>query len=181
LHLVPTWHPKLVQGVGTYGVELFRAAPDLDVVYVPIGQGSGICGMIAARDAVGATAAIVGVVAENAACYALSFAAGHSVSTNTADTIADGLACRVPDESALAMIRGGASRIVTVSEAEIRQAMRTLYTDIHNVAEGAGAAAFAAAMKERGRIAGKKVAVVQSGGNVDRAVFAEVLAEPDLE
>ncbi|MBV9828090.1 MAG: threonine dehydratase [Alphaproteobacteria bacterium] len=181
LHLVPTFHPKLVQGVGTYGVELFEAVPDLDVVYVPIGQGSGICGMIAARDATGAKAEIVGVVAENAACYALSLAAGHAVSTNTADTIADGLACRVPDEAALAIVRKGVAHITTVSEAEIRQAMRTLYSDTHNVAEGAGAAAFAAACKERHRLAGRKVAVVLSGGNVDRSVFAEVLAEPDME
>ncbi|HEX3863483.1 MAG TPA: threonine dehydratase [Stellaceae bacterium] len=181
LHLVRSFDPALVRGVATYGVELFRAVAGLDVVYVPIGLGSGISGMIAAREALGLTAEIVGVVAENAPAYALSFAAGHAVSTNSADTLADGLACRVPDEAALAVIRRGAARIVTVSEAEIRQAMRILYTDTHNVAEGAGAAALAAALKERGRLAGKRVAVVQSGGNVDRAVFAEVLAEADLE
>jgi threonine dehydratase len=181
LHLVRTFHPKLVQGVGTYGIELFRAVEGIDVVYVPIGQGSGICGMIAAREALGGKAEIVGVVAENAAAYALSFAAGRPVSTNSADTIADGLACRVPDENALATIRHGASRVAMVSEREIRQAMRILYTDTHNVAEGAGAAALAAALKERGQLAGKRVAVVLSGGNVDRAVFADVLTDPDLE
>ena len=179
LHLVRTFHPKLVQGVGTYGVELLRAVEDLDVVYVPIGQGSGISGMIAAREALGRKTEIVGVVAENAPAYALSFAAGRPVSTNTADTLADGLACRVPDDNAVAIIRAGASHIVTVSEAEIRGAIRILYTDTHNVAEGAGAAALAAALKERDRLAGKRVAVIQSGGNIDRPLFAEILSEPD--
>jgi threonine dehydratase len=109
----------------------------------------------------------------------LSFAAGKPVSTNSADTIADGLAVRVPDEAALAVIRKGAARIVTVSEAEIRRAMRVMFTDTHNIAEGAGAAALAAAVKERGRLAGKRVALIQSGGNIDRALFAEILAEPN--
>jgi threonine dehydratase len=129
----------------------------------------------------GETAEIVGVVAANAPTYALSFAAGHAVSTNSADTIADGLAVRVPDDAALRVIRAGAARIVTVSEAEIRRAMRILFTDTHNVAEGAGAAALAAAFQERGRLAGKRVAVVLSGGNIDRALFVEVLAEADVE
>jgi threonine dehydratase len=177
LHLVPSFDPLLMQGVATYGLELFRGVEGLDTVYVPIGLGSGICGMLAARAALGATAEIVGVVAANAAAYALSFAAGTPVATNSADTIADGLAVRVPDERALAVIRTGAARIVTVSEAEIRRAMRILFTDTHNVAEGAGAATLAAALQERGRLAGKRVAIVLSGGNVDRAVFAEVLSE----
>jgi threonine dehydratase len=172
LHLVPTFHPLLMRGVASYALELFRAVPDLETVYVPIGQGSGICGMIAARAALGLKTEIVGVVAENAPAYALSFAAGKSVSTNSADTLADGLACRVPDASALAIILKGAARIVTVSEAEIRRAMRILFTDTHNVAEGAGAAALAAALNERDRLAGKRIAVVQSGGNIDRALFA---------
>lgn len=181
LHLVPTFHPLLMRGVATYALELLRAVADLDTVYVPIGQGSGICGMIAAREALGLKTEIVGVVAENAPSYALSFAAGKPVSTNSADTLADGLACRVPDPAALAIILKSAARIVTVSEAEIRQAMRALFADTHNVAEGAGAAALAAALKERDRIAGKRIAVIQSGGNIDRALFAEVLAEQDTE
>ena len=179
LHLVRTYHPMLVAGVASYGLELFRAVADIDTVYVPIGQGSGISGVMAARDALGLTTEVVGVVAENAAAYALSFAAGKPIATNSADTIADGLAVRVPDEAALAAIGKGAARIVTVSEAEIRRAMRVMFTDTHNVAEGAGAAALAAALKERGRLAGKRVALIQSGGNIDRALFAEILAEAE--
>jgi threonine dehydratase len=179
LHLVRSFDPALVRGVATCGLELFRAVAGLDVVYVPIGLGSGICAMIAAREALGETAEIVGVAAANAAAYALSVAAGAAVSTNSADTIADGLAVRVPDDRALRVIRAGAARIVTVSEAEIRGAMRIMFTDTHNVAEGAGAAALAAALQERERLAGKRVAVVLSGGNIDRALFAEVLAEAD--
>ena len=179
LHLVRSFDPRLVEGVASYGMELFGAVDGLDTVYVPIGLGSGICGMIAARDALGESAEIVGVVAANAPAYALSFAAGHAVSTNSADTIADGLAVRVPDEQALAIIRRGAARIVSVSEAEIRRAMRILFTDTHNLAEGAGAATLAAALQERTRLAGKRVAVVLSGGNIDRALFAEILAEAD--
>jgi threonine dehydratase len=169
----------LVRGVASYGLELFRAGPDLDVVYVPIGLGSGISGMIAAREALGASAEIVGVVAANAPTYALSFAAGEPVPTNSADTIADGLAVRVPDPIALDIIRHGAARIVTVSEAEIRHAMRVLFADTHNLAEGAGAAALAAALQERSRLADKRVAVIQTGGNIDRVLFKEVLAEED--
>src|SRR5215207_8906178 len=179
LHLLRSFHPLLVRGVASYALELFRAVAGLDTVYVPVGLGSGICGVIAARDALGETAEIVGVVAENAPTYALSFAAGHAVPTNSADTVAGGLAVRAPNEEALAIIRAGAARIVAVSEAEMRQAMRIMFTDTHNLAEGAGAAPLAAALKERGRLAGKRVAVVQSGGNIDRALFAEILAEPD--
>jgi threonine dehydratase len=181
LHLVRTYEPLLVRGVASYGLELFRAVPDLDTVYVPIGQGSGISGVIAAREALGLRAEIVGVVAAAAPSYALSFAAGRPVATNSADTIADGLAVRVPDAAALDAIRRNAARIVSVSEAEIRRAMRILYTDTHNLAEGAGAAAFAAALQERDRLAGKRVAVIQTGGNIDRDLFAQVLAEPDAE
>jgi threonine dehydratase len=179
LHLVPSFHPLLVLGVASYGLELFRAVPDLDVVYVPIGLGSGICGVIAAREALGRTADIVGVVAENAPAYALSFAAGAPVATDSAETLADGLAVRVPDPGALAAIRRGAARIVTVAEAEIRRAMRILYSDTHSLAEGAGAAALAAALQERRRLANKRVAVIQSGGNIDRDLFIQVLAETD--
>jgi len=179
LHLVRSFDALLVRGVASYGLELFRAVPDLDTVYVPIGLGSGICGVIAAREALGLTAEIVGVVSENAATYALSFAAGKPVSTNSADTMAGGLAVRVPDPEALDIICRGAARIVTVSEAEIRRAVRILFTDTHNVAEGAGAAPLAAALQERDRLRGKRVALIQSGGNIDRNLFAEILAEED--
>jgi threonine dehydratase len=183
LRLVRTYEPLLVRGVASYGLELFRAVPDLDTVYVPIGQGSGISGVVAARASLGCRAEIVGVVAAEAPAYALSFAAGRPVATNSADTIADGLAVRVPDPAALDLIRRAAARIVTVSEAEIRRAMRILFADTHNLAEGAGAAALAAALQERDRLRGKRVAVILTGGNIDRALFAEVLAEsdPDLE
>ena len=181
LHLVRSYDPVLVRGVASYGLELFRAAPDLDVVYVPIGLGSGISGVISAREALGQRTEIIGVVAAEAPTYALSVAAGRPVATNSADTIADGLAVRVPDTNALDIIRRGAARIVTVSEAEIRRAMRILYTDTHNLAEGAGAAAFAAALQERERLQGKRIAVIQTGGNVDRAFFATVLSEDNSE
>jgi len=179
LHPVRSFHPLLVRGVATYAMELFRAVPDLDAVYVPIGLGSGICGVIAAREALGLKTEIVGVVAENAPTYALSFAAGNPVATNSAATFAGGLAVRVPDGAALDLICHHAARIVAVSEAEMRQAIRILFSDTHNIAEGAGAAPFAAALQERGRLRGKKIAVVQSGGNIDRAQFAEILAEAD--
>jgi threonine dehydratase len=181
LHFVPSYHPLLVRGVAGYAIELFRAVPDLDVVYVPIGLGSGISGVIAARDALGLRAEIVGVVAEGAPTYALSFAAGRPIGTNSVDTMAGGLAVRVPDPEALGIICRGAARILTVSEAEMRRAMRILFTDTHNVAEGAGAAPLAAALQERHRLAGKRVAVVLSGGNIDRPLFAEILTEEDAE
>jgi threonine dehydratase len=181
LHFVRSYHPLLVRGVASYGLELFRAVADLEIVYVPIGLGSGISGVIAARDALGSTAEIVGVVAANAPTYALSFAAGAPVSTNSAVTMAEGLAVRVPDPEALDIIRRGAARIVTVSENEIRHAMRILFTDTHNAAEGAGAAPLAAALQERRLLAGKRVAVIQSGGNINRDLFAEVLAEAEPE
>jgi threonine dehydratase len=179
LHPVRSYHPLLVQGVASYGLELFRAVPDLDVVYVPIGLGSGICGVIAAREALGLKTEIVGVVAANAPTYALSVAAGKPVATNSADTFAGGLAVRLPDEAALAVVRRHAARIVTVTEAEMRAAIRIIFSDTHNIAEGAGAAPLAAALQERERLAGKRAAVVQSGGNIDRPLFAEILAEAD--
>jgi threonine dehydratase len=151
--------------------------PDLDTVYVPIGLGSGICGMIAVRDALGLDTKVVGVVSENAPCYALSFAKGAPVSTNSADTLADGMACRVPVAEAVAMINAGAERIVTVSEDEIKAAMRAYYTDTHNLAEGAGAAPLAALLQERDDMAGRKVGLVLSGGNIDRALYRNILAE----
>jgi len=179
LHPVRSYHPLLVRGVASYGLELFRAVPGLDTVYVPIGLGSGISGVIAAREALGLKTEIVGVVAANAATYALSVAAGKPVATNSADTFAGGLAVRVPDPAALDIICRHAARIVTVSEEEMRRAIRIIFSDTHNIAEGAGAAPLAAALRERDRLAGKKVAVIQSGGNIDRALFAEILAEDD--
>ena len=172
-----SFHPWLVAGVSTYALELFRALADIDTVYVPIGLGSGISGTIAVRDALGLKTKIVGVVAENAPTYALSFEARQRVSTNTAETIADGMACRVPDEAALSVIWKGAERIVRVSEPELRAAMRHYFTDTHNVAEGAGAAALAALLQERTAMQDKRVALVLSGGNVDRSLFAGILAE----
>jgi threonine dehydratase len=176
LHMFPSFDDALVAGVASYGLELLAGVPGLDAVYVPIGLGSGICGMIAARDALGLETEVVGVVAETAPTYALSFKAGSPVPTNSADTIADGMACRVPVPEAVARINRGAARVVAVSDAEIEAAMRHYFTDTHNVAEGAGAAPLAAALKERARIAGKKIALVLSGGNVDRDVYARVLA-----
>jgi threonine dehydratase len=179
LTMVPSFAEDLIAGVSTYAMELLTAVPDLDTLYVPIGLGSGICGCIAAREALGLTTKIVGVVAENAPCYALSFAQGQPVSTNSADTLADGLACRIPADEAVAVINRYAERIVTVSEAEIRAAMRHFFTDTHNIAEGAGAAALAALLGERERAAGQTVGLVLSGGNVDRALFQAILAEAD--
>ena len=176
LHPFPSFHPLLAHGVGTYALEFLKAQPDLDTVYVPIGLGSGICGMIGARDALGLKTKVVGVVSENAPTYALSFAKGSPVPTNSADTMADGLACRVPVAEAVAIVNKGAERIVAVSDAEIMAAMRAYFADTHNVAEGAGAAALAALLQERGRMAGRKVGVVLSGGNVDTTVYKDVLA-----
>src|SRR3984893_7950760 len=178
-HFVRSYHPLLVRGVASYALELFRAVPDVDTVYVPIGLGSGISGVIAAREVLSLTTEIVGVVAANASTYALSFAAGAPVSTNSADTMAGGLAVRVPDPEALDIIRRRGPRSLTVSEAEMRRAMRILFSDTHNIAEGAGAAALAAALQERRRLAGKRGAVIQSGGHLDRALFAGVRAGGD--
>ena len=177
LHPMPSFDHRLAAGVASYALELFRAVPDIDTVYVPIGLGSGICGTMAARDALGLKTKVVGVVATNAPAYALSFAARKPVSTNSADTIADGVACRVPDADALELILKGADRIVGVSEAEIRAAMRHLFTDTHNLAEGAGAAALAGLLQEKSRMAGKRIAVIQSGGNIDRELYTSVLSE----
>lgn len=176
LHMIRAFHPWLVLGVATYSLEFLRAAPNLDTVYVPIGQGSGICGLIAARDALGLATRIVGVVSENAACYALSFAAGRPVSTNSADTIADGVACRVPDPAALEIILAGAERVHQVSDAAVMDAMAHYFTDTHNVAEGAGAAPLAALLAERDQMAGTRVGLILSGGNADATLFRQVLA-----
>jgi len=171
LEFVPSFHSDLVLGVATYALELFAKAPDLDILYVPIGQGSGISGCILARDLLGLKTEIVGVQSTEAPSYALSFAAGMVVKTNSSNTRADGVATRVPDEDALAIIRKGASRIVQVTDAEIASAMRSYWTDTHNLAEGAGAAALAAALQDRPKIRGKRVGLILSGGNIDFDLF----------
>jgi threonine dehydratase len=176
LPMVPSFHPLLVRGVATYSLELLRSAPDLETVYVPIGLGSGICGMLAARDALGVGTTVVGVVASAAPTYALSFAAGRPVAAGIGETIADGVATGRPDPDALESIRAGVDRIVQVNESEIRAAMRHYFTDTHNVAEGAGAAGLAALLQEGPAKAGRRVGLVLSGGNVDREVFAETLS-----
>lgn len=176
LYRLPSFHPMLVRGVATYSLEFLRGAPGLDTVYVPIGLGSGICGMVAARDALGLTTKIVGVVSDMAPAYALSFESGQPVSHAVSTRIADGMACRVPDTDALEIIWRGVERIVRVTDTEIEEAMRVYFSDTHNVAEGAGAAPLAALLQERTAMAGRRVGVVLSGGNVDRAVYAGILA-----
>jgi threonine dehydratase len=171
LHMVPAYHPHIVLGVATYALELFRFAPDLDILYVPIGQGSGICGCIMARDLLGLKTEIVGVQSTEAPSYALSFAARTVVNTNSSNTLADGMATRAPDADALALILKGASRIVQVTDDEIAFAMRALWTDTHNLAEGAGAAALAAALQDKPKLSGKRVGLVLSGGNIDFDLF----------
>jgi threonine dehydratase len=171
LELVPSFHPDLVLGVATYALELFRSQPDLDILYVPIGQGSGISGCILARDLLGLKTEIVGVQSTEAPSYALSFAAGTVVKTNSSNTRADGMATRVPDEDALAIIRKGASHIVQVTDEEIAAAIRSLWIDTHNLAEGAGAASLAAAIQEKARLRGKRVGLILSGGNIDFELF----------
>lgn len=175
LHFVPSFDAALVAGVASYALELFSAVANFDAVYVPIGMGSGICGVIAVREALGLRTEVVGVVASGAPAYALSYAAGRPIATESALTIADGIACRVPDPEALEIIGKGASRVATVTDDEIGAAMRHLFSDTHNAAEGAGAAALAALLKERDRMRGRRVALILSGGNVDREVFAETL------
>lgn len=178
VELVPSFHRDLVLGVATYGLELMSAHDDLDVLYVAVGQGSGICGCIAARDALGLKTEIVGVQSVGAPAYALSFEAGHVVGTNSADTLADGVATRAPDQEALDIIRKGASRIALVTDDEIAAAVRAYWTDTHNLAEGAGAAALAAALKEKDRLRGRKVGLVLSGGNIDFDLFQRWIAAP---
>jgi threonine dehydratase len=180
LHMVPSFHPLLVQGVATYALELLRHVHDLDVVYVPIGLGSGICGMVAARNALGLSTRVVGVVSKHAPAYALSFerrvAVEHSVTTQ----LADGVAVRTPDPEALEVIWQGVERVVAVSDDEVAAAMRALFHDTHNVAEGAGALSLAAALQERELLSGKRTAVAVTGGNVDREVFTKVLMDQQL-
>ena len=172
---VPSLAPELVCGVGTYCLEFLRGAPALDTVYVPIGMGSGICGMMAARDALGLSMAIVGVVSSGAPAYKLSFEAGRRIEHDVTTVLADGLACRSPNRDCLDMMLQGVERVVAVNEDEVAGAMRGLFAATHNVAEGAGAASFAALMQERDAMRGKRVGVILCGGNVDAAVFAKVL------
>ena len=176
LHMVPAFHPDLVLGVTTYWAELFRAVRDLDVVYVPIGQGSGICAAAAARNVYSPGTKIVGVVSAHAACFAKSFAARRVVEAPVETLLGDGMACRKPDADALAIMLANVSRIVEVTDAELAAAMRAIFSMTHNVAEGAGAAAFAAAWRERESLAGQRVGIAVTGGNVDSALFADVLA-----
>jgi threonine dehydratase len=171
----PAFHRDLVIGVATYAYELFAAVSDLDTVYVPIGLGSGICGVIGMRDALGLATRIVGVVAQNANAYARSFLASAVVTTDTADTFADGLAVRVPDAKALAVIRGGADRVVEVSEGELVEAIGIYFSDTHTLAEGAGAAPLAALIKECARMRGRRIGLVMTGQNIDRAAMCDIL------
>jgi threonine dehydratase len=176
LEAMPSFHRDLVAGVGTYALELLRAAPDLDALYVPIGLGSGICGCIAARDALGLKTEIVGVVSTEAPTYALSWEAKRTIPTNSANTMADGMAVRVPSEEALAIILKGAARIVQVDDAQVMAAMRAYYADTHQLVEGAGAAPLAALLAEKDRQRGRKVGLILSGGNIDRPLYLQALA-----
>jgi threonine dehydratase len=171
LEFAPSFAPDLVKGVATYALELFRGAPPLDALYVPIGLGSGICGCILARDLLGLATEIVGVQSTEADAYARSFAEGRLVTTDSAATRADGMATRIPDPDALALIRRGAARIVTVTDDEVAAAIRAYWQDTHNLAEGAGAAPLAALMQERERMRGRRVALVLCGGNIDLDLF----------
>ena len=175
LHFVPSFHWDLVAGVASYALELFRAVEKLDAVYVGVGMGSGICGLITTRDLLGLKTEIIGVGAVNAPATALSFEAGKPVTTPTARTFADGIATREPLAEVVNTIRKGAARFIKVSEDEMAEAMRVYFDDTHQVTEGAGAAPLAALLQERERMAGRNVGVILSGGNIERARFLQVL------
>ena len=174
-HMVPSFHTDLLRGVATYWWEFLRAVPHMAVAYVPIGQGSGACAAIATKQALGHGVRIVGVVSSHATTYADSIAAGRVVESAVTTQLADGMACRVADQAALDILAPHLDHLVQVSDAEVAAAMHALYTDTHNAAEGAGAAALAAALQEKERLAGQAVGVALTGGNVDAAVFARVL------
>jgi threonine dehydratase len=176
-HFVPSYHRDIVKGVATYWLEFFSAVADLDVVYVPIGQGSGICSCAAVRNGLNLKTRIVGVVPEGAAAYALSFEAGRKIAAPVTTLLGDGMACRVPDEASLEVVLENVDRVLRVNETEMAQAMKIYFTDTHNVVEGAGAAGLAAALKERDALKGKSVGLVVTGGNVDHDVFARALQE----
>ena len=176
MHRLPSLARQLVCGVATYCLEFLRGVPELDTVYVPVGMGSGVCGMMAARDALGLKTKVVGVVSTGAPAYQLSFAAGRKIEHAVTTVLADGMACRSPNEDCLAAMLVGVERVIAVDEDEVAGAMRGLFKATHNVAEGAGAASFAALMQEREAMRGKRIGVVLCGGNVDADVFARVLA-----
>ncbi|MCV2868060.1 threonine dehydratase [Defluviimonas sp. WL0002] len=176
LYPVPPFHRELVRGVASYALEFFRAAPRLHTVYVPIGCGSGICGVIAARDAMRLPTRVVGVVSANAQTAKLSAEAGRPIPTDSARTFADGMAVRVPVAEALAVYGPGAARVIAVTENQIAEAIRVYFTDTHNLAEGAGAAALAALMTEKDQMNGRRVGVILSGGNIDTGPFRTVLS-----
>ena len=178
--MTDSFHERLVMGTATYALEFFNGTPPLDTVYVPIGLGSSICGVAAARNALGRSSEIVGVVAAQSPAYALSFRQRKVVEAPARTKVADGLACRVPNAQAMEAIWGNVARVVEVSEAEIMEAMLVYYQDTHNLAEGAAAAALAAALREKESLQGKRVGIVQTGGNVDRETYAAVLA-PEAE
>jgi threonine dehydratase len=173
--MVDSFHERLVMGTATYGLELFQAAPQLEIVYVPIGLGSSICGVSAARNALGLTTEIVGVVAAESPAYARSFKEHKVIETPSRTVIADGLACRIPNAQALEVIWENVARVVEVTDAEIAQAMRAYYEDTHNLAEGAGAASLAGAIKEKDNHQGSRIGIVLTGGNVDRETYQDVL------
>jgi len=177
LEFAPSFAPDLVRGVATYSLELFRGAPPLDALYVPIGLGSGICGAIITRDLLGLRTEIIGVQSTGADCYARSLASGRIVVMNRSDTLADGMAVRQPDATAFEIIRRGVSRIVSVTDEEIGSAMRAYWTDTHNLVEGAGAAPLAALLRDRREMRGKRVALVVSGGNIDLALFRQWITD----
>jgi threonine dehydratase len=174
-HMVPSFHPDLVRGVATYWIEFFEMVQP-EVVFVPIGQGSGICACVAARAFTAARTRIVGVVSAHATAYLDSFRAGRIIESPVTTKLADGMACRLPDGEALEVILREVDDLVAVTDDEIAQAMRALFADTHNVAEGAGAAALAAAIQQQSRWAGREIGVALTGGNVDSEVFARVLA-----
>ncbi|HEX4756920.1 MAG TPA: threonine dehydratase [Terracidiphilus sp.] len=174
--MVDSFHERLVMGTATYALEFFNGAAPLDTVYVPIGLGSSICGVAAVRNALGLPTEIVGVVAAQSPAYALSFRQHKVVEAPARTKIADGLACRVPNAEAMEAIWSNVARVVEVSEEEIMAAMLVYYQDTHNLAEGAGAAALAAVLRERDSVQGKTVGVVLTGGNVDRETYAAMLA-----
>ncbi len=174
--MVESIHELLVHGTASFAMELFEFAPPLDTIYVPIGMGSSICGVAAARNALGLTTEIVGVVAEQAPATAISFRQRRVVEAPADTLIADGLACRRPNPEALEIMLANVARIVQVSETEIAEAMLAYYRDTHNLAEGAGAASLSAALHEKDRLRGRRVGIVLTGGNVEREVFASVLS-----
>lgn len=176
LFVVPPFHKELVRGVATYAFELLTKAPHLDTIYVPIGCGSGICGTILARDALGLKTKIVGVVSDQAQAAKLSVEAGRMIETDAPNTFADGMAVRVPVQEAYDIYSKGAERIISVTDDEVAEAIRAYYTCTHNLAEGAGAAPLAGLLQEREKMAGKECAVILCGGNIDTAWFTEVMA-----